>query len=1399
MTERGSGPSGNAFEPNKPGTPARALAEARIEGLRAQGGVFAEAVRATRMPMVVTDPSLPGNPIVFANEAFLALSGYAMAEVLGQGPHFMNGPETDPADAVRLRAALEQDRDEVVETIQYRKDGSRFVASVFTSAFKDEHGSTAHQFLSYLDVTRRVAAEERLMSRERMEAGLRESEVRHRLLIESWAQAVWETDANGVVVADSPSWRAFTGQTLEEWLGHGWLDAIHPGDRAHAGRQWREAVAARGPVNAEFRLRAPGGGWRWTNLRAAPVLDAAGRIERWVGMNIDIDARRRAEAALRESEERYRTLFEAMDEAYAVVEVLRDEGGAWHDFRFLEVNPAFVAHTSLPDPVGRTATELLGSPNPRWTQLYGQVLDTGEALRLQEAEPTLGRVFDLNIFALDRERNRVAVLFTDVTARLRAEEALRESEARSAFLVRFSDAVRGLSDPRAVAEQACRLVAERLGTERAYWAEIDWDRREYVVGAAFHLPGVSVVEGRFPLDAWEPFTSFHLDGRPVVVDDTQTDARVPPAMKEAYARLAVGADLAVPVLVHGRLRCTLAVNGRAPRHWTPEEVALLGGVAGRCWAEVERARAEAALRQSEERLRLALEVAEMGSFLWHPEEDRAEADERTLKLFGFPRDRAMSFREVLSTRVHPGDRDRHAAAVARALDPAGEGILREEVRVLGPDGTERWLSVAGQTRFGSGRRRATAMAGTVRDVTAGKFAEAVLREREARQAFLLKLSDTLRGEAEEEQIERVALELLAERLSADRAYITTSDYERGETVVPAEVRRAELPPLVGIFRHSDFPESARAVNEGALVIADVGQDAGLSELNRKSFEAVAIGALIGVGLRRGTGDIFWTLAVAMVEPRNWTSGDVHLVEEVAERTLAALSRARAEAALRRSEERQAFLLKLSDALRPVADPVEIQRTATRLLGEQLGASRVFYVLVEEDEDTATILANYTDGVPERLGRYSLSAFSSYAAGEWRAGRTASTDDVEADPRWGEAERAAYASVSTRAGFGIPLIKGGRLVALLGVNQSVPRRWTDAERELAREVAERTWDAVERARAEAQLRESEERFRTLAEGIPPLVWRSCDEGRWTWASPQWRDYTGQSQAESRDLGWLEAVHPEDRARTMAAWHDAHSRGGLDVECRVRRASDGAWRWHQTRAVPVRGGPTAERPEDRVAEWLGTTMDIEELKRLGAQQAVLVAELLHRTRNLLAVVGNVARRSIAPQPGRDEYDKRLSALGRVQGFLARSSAYVVPLRELVEAELQAAGDGVSDRVTVDGPPVALPGEGVQAVALALHELATNAVKYGAIAQPAGRLSVSWRVEDGEGGPRLHIAWKESGVSMPDGPPARRGYGSELITRALPYQMQAETALEFTPDGVRCRITLPADAFRAGEAGA
>jgi PAS domain S-box-containing protein len=152
----------NEFEENKEDTPERTVSERHIEAVRQQGGLFVEAVRRTRMPMLVTDATLPGNPIVFANQSFVKLSGYSMDELLGQDPHFMNGDGTDPDAIRRYEAAILEVRDETLEILQYRKDGTPFRAMLFASPIDDGQGTVTNHFLSYLDITRRYDAEEDL-------------------------------------------------------------------------------------------------------------------------------------------------------------------------------------------------------------------------------------------------------------------------------------------------------------------------------------------------------------------------------------------------------------------------------------------------------------------------------------------------------------------------------------------------------------------------------------------------------------------------------------------------------------------------------------------------------------------------------------------------------------------------------------------------------------------------------------------------------------------------------------------------------------------------------------------------------------------------------------------------------------------------------------------------------------------------------------------------------------------------------------------------------------------------------------------------------------------------------------------------------------------------------------
>lgn len=154
----------NEFQENLADTAERTLAERHMEAVRQQGGMFVEAVRVTRMPMLVTDATLPGNPIIFVNRAFTELSGYAEQELLGQDPHFMNGADTDPASIRQYAAAIEDSRDETLEILQYRKGGAPFRAMLFASPLDDGQGKVTNHFLSYLDITRRCDAEDKLRS-----------------------------------------------------------------------------------------------------------------------------------------------------------------------------------------------------------------------------------------------------------------------------------------------------------------------------------------------------------------------------------------------------------------------------------------------------------------------------------------------------------------------------------------------------------------------------------------------------------------------------------------------------------------------------------------------------------------------------------------------------------------------------------------------------------------------------------------------------------------------------------------------------------------------------------------------------------------------------------------------------------------------------------------------------------------------------------------------------------------------------------------------------------------------------------------------------------------------------------------------------------------------------------
>ena len=219
------------------------------------------------------------------------------------------------------------------------------------------------------------------------------------------------------------------------------------------------------------------------------------------------------------------------------------------------------------------------------------------------------------------------------------------------------------------------------------------------------------------------------------------------------------------------------------------------------------------------------------------------------------------------------------------------------------------------------------------------------------------------------------------------------------------------------------------------------------------------------------------------------------------------------------------------------------------------------------------------------------------------------------------------------------------------------------------------------------------------------------------------------------------------------------------------------------------------QDAVDGVVITFTDITANKRLQRTRELFIDELQHRTRNLLSVVQSISDTTLAAAGSLadygSEFNNRLKALARVQGFLSRQDDGAATLAELVQAELVAVGvrpDG--ERIVIDGPPVTFAHESMQLLALALHELATNALKHGALNGARGRLDVRWQILDRAKKPHLELTWVESGVELDQhtADPLRQGFGRELLEHALPYQLDAETKLELGEDGMRFRLTLP-----------
>jgi PAS domain S-box-containing protein len=320
------------------------------------------------------------------------------------------------------------------------------------------------------------------------------------------------------------------------------------------------------------------------------------------------------------------------------------------------------------------------------------------------------------------------------------------------------------------------------------------------------------------------------------------------------------------------------------------------------------------------------------------------------------------------------------------------------------------------------------------------------------------------------------------------------------------------------------------------------------------------------------------------------------------------------------------------------------------------------------------------------------------------------------------------------------------------------------------------EITERKRAEAALRASELQFHTLADSIPQLVWMAEANGKIFWVNSHWYDYTGVPAGDGGAHDWQALLAPASLPDARRHWaHSLQAGAALEMELSLL-GRDGQYRPFLTRAIPLRDATW------KVYRWIGTHVDISEQRRREEHIRFIIDELSHRSKNLLAVVMAVANQTALHAGDVRQYQmrfsERLQALAHCHDLLVRDSWHGASFHDLVAAQMRPFGDTNAGRIDAAGPPVILKPDAVQHLGLALHELATNASKHGALSGPQGEVLIRWQIDEAED--KVLIHWRETG-GPPVMPPQRRGFGHIVIEQIVPRALNGSGVLDFAPAGV------------------
>ena len=1049
-----------------------------------------------------------------------------------------------------------------------------------------------------------------------------------------------------------------------------------------------------------------------------------------------------------------------------------------------------------PTALGRSGAAVWAEIWPDIAPLFDQVRAGGPAVSAENVPFMVQRLdaggleegwFDYALSAVQDEHGAVVAVLSvasDTTARVRAERALAAGQARLARLLEAAPAVF------AVYSGPGHVVT---------YVNPTWER---VVGKAGALgrPFREVFPEMADTGLFEQLTHVYETGEPYAVSEMRLPIRRRPdgPVEESYWDFLLqpqsgaagdgpsgkGAD----ILVHA-VEVTAQVRAR-------REVERL-------LAESERA--ATALAGSEAQCRTLFASMDEGFLLAEVLVDDAGEAVDLLYLEANPAATRMTRIDYTGRRLReldPGYEPYWLEIWARV---ARTGVGERHLRYAAP--LDAWFDFYVFPVGEAGGRRVAVL---FQDVTART-------RQEAHAAFLASIQDELSDLASADEIlQAVGARLGAYLNLATCSFIDVDESAAEQLTVSHTWTIAGVPSLLGRFRIEDYlqPEFARACRAGeTVVVRDTYAD---PRTDGERYARYGIGAFVVVPFHR---DGAWRfhLGVSVDGPRDWRDDEVVLIEEILGRTVPRLERARAEAALRASEARQAFLLALQDRLLPLDDPDQIQFEAARALGERLRASRVGYAEIEADGEHSRVTRNYTNGARGIEGRYRVADYSPALIEALHAGRTLARDDIARDPTLTDAERAAHATLELAATVDLPLIRGGRLVAVLFAHFREPHAWTADELTLLADVAARTWDAVERARAEAALKAGEESLR-LALDVAEL-------GTWSWdlatgagsLDARGAEIVGLPAGELADVASAQfaSIHPDDLARTQGAAAAGIASGEpFDLEYRVMLASgqvrhvasraraltDGAGR--PTRLVGTNRDVTAEREASKERERLLTAAEA-----ANRAKSEFLAVMSHELRTPLNAIGGYAELMELGIHGPVTEAQR-TALERIQrsqrhllGLIAGVLDYsrveagavsyhltAVPVVEavneaevLVAPQLRGKGLGYAWSGAAPGLAVRADREKLQQILL---NLLGNAVKFTHEREGVpGRVEVSCTVDEGEGDGRVALHVRDTGD----------GIASEQLERVFEPFVQADQRLTRSAEGVGLGLAISRDLAR------